>query len=339
MKASFVISALLGAAAVNAGVLKTRATNGQSVVYWGQNDNEKGLGTYCAANQGIDIIVLAFLYKFGNGNTPQGNFGTECTVTSSGAGQNCGSLKADIDTCKKAGKKIFISIGGASTDYKITGNADADGIAWSLWNEWAAPAAVDSSAPRPIGSSFVDGWDFDIESNPSNSGNYLGEVITKLRSYFPTDSSHTYYISGAPQCPLPEANMGTAITNSQFDYLFIQFYNNDYCSAFQLYNNDGGEGDHFNYDDWVTFIGKGKSKSAKLFVGLPASKTASTDDNTGAKYYITPANLVKLVKTYKTRAAWGGVMLWDASYSDANVNNKCTYAQEVYNILNKGTAC
>jgi hypothetical protein len=132
---------------------------------------------------------------------------------------------------------------------------------WSLWNEWAAPGAVSSLAPRPIGNSFVDGWDFDIELNPNNSGQHLGELVTKLRSYFSSDPGHTYYISGAPQCPLPEVNMGAAITSAQFDYLFIQFYNNDYCSAYQLFQNDGGS---FNYDSWVSYVANTPIRRLKM---------------------------------------------------------------------------
>lgn len=32
-------------------------------------------------------------------------------------------------------------------------------------------------------------------------------------------------------------------------------------------------------------------------------------------------------------------MMWSAGFSDSNVNDGCTYAQEVKNILVKGTPC
>jgi chitinase len=335
MRTSFLTSLVFGAAVVSAGVIKQRASAGLNVVYWGQNDNERSLGAYCASGQGIDVIVLAFLSTFGNGNTPSGNFGDECSVDSSGNG-SCNTLANDINTCKGKGIKVLISAGGWGANYDLSGKSDADGVAWSLWNEWAAPSAVDPSAPRPIGDAFVDGWDFDVEANPNNSGQYLGELITKLRSNFASDSGHKYYISGAPQCPLPEDNMGAAIKSSQFDWLFIQFYNNDECSAYQLFQNDGGS---FNYDSWVSYVAGTPSSGAKLFVGLPASKLASTDDNSGAKYYVTPANLVKLVSQYKSHAQFGGVMLWDAGYSDTVSSNGCNYAQEVHSVLNTGAAC
>ena len=277
MRVSLLTTLALAAVMVSAGVIKKRASSGLNVVYWGQDDSEKSLGSYCAANQGIDIIVLAFLSTLGNGHTPSGNFGNECSVNSAGQG-SCGTLATDINTCKSNGKKVLISVGGAGANYDLSGTADADGVAWSLWNEWAAPGAVSSLAPRPIGNSFVDGWDFDIESNPNNSGQYLGELVTKLRSYFSSDPSHTYYISGAPQCPLPETNMGAAIKSAKFDYLFIQFYNNDYCSAYQLFQNDGGS---FNYDSWVSYIANTPSEICEAFYWPTCFTTSFNGDSSG----------------------------------------------------------
>ncbi|RFU29539.1 hypothetical protein B7463_g6810, partial [Scytalidium lignicola] len=291
MRTSFLTSVALGAAMVNAGVIKKRASNGLNVVYWGQDDPERSLGSYCAAGQGIDVIVLAFLSKFGDGNTPSGSFGDECNINSSGSG-SCNTLANDIDTC-----------------------------------------AIESDAPRPIGDTFIDGWDFDIESNPHNSGQYLGELVKKLRSYIETDPSHTYYISGAPQCPIPEENMGLAITSAQFDWLFIQFYNNDECSAYQLFEEDGGS---FNYDSWVDYVSGTASENAKLFVGVPASEDASTGDSSGSKYWVSTTNLPKLVSEYSSHSQWGGVMLWDAGNSDTVSLDGCNYAQQVHSVLTTG---
>lgn len=336
MRTSFLTSAALGAALVSAGVIKKRASSGLNVVYWGQDDPERSLGDYCASGQGIDVIVLAFLSTFGDGNTPSGSFGDECTIDSTGNG-SCGTLATDIDTCKGNGIKVLISAGGAGANYGLSGDADAEGVAWSLFNEWAAPDVVDPSAPRPIGNTFVDGWDFDVESNPNDSGNFLGQVVTTLRSYMATDSENKYYLSGAPQCPLPEGNMGAAITSSQFDWLYIQFYNNDECSAYQLFDGDG-QGT-FNYDDWVSYVAGTPSENALLFIGLPASQDASTGDSGGSKYWISTTDLPTLVSDYSSHAQFGGIMLWDAGNSDTVSVNGCNYAQEVHSVLTTGSAC
>lgn len=56
---------------------------------------------------------------------------------------------------------------------------------------------------------------------------YYPAMIATLRENFATDPENTYYITGAPQCPIPEPNMGIIIGNATFDYLWIQFYNNN----------------------------------------------------------------------------------------------------------------
>jgi chitinase len=55
-------------------------------------------------------------------------------------------------------------------------------------------------------------------------------MITRLRSHFATDPSKQYFITGAPQCPFPDAMMGSVIDAVKFDAVFVQFYNN-YCST------------------------------------------------------------------------------------------------------------
>ena len=311
-------------------------TGTQTVLYWGQDDRERSLGEYCASGQGVSIIVLAFLSNFGNGQTPNGNLGNECYIDNSGNG-DCGQLANDINICHDAGVKIILSIGGAIGNYELSGNGDATGVAYSLWNEWARPNGVDASAPRPIGDSYVDGWDLDIEKNPNGSGQYLDELVTALRSHFASDPDHHYYVTGAPQCPLPEANMGDAITKSQLDYIFIQFYNNDYCSAYQEFRKDTDGG--FDYDDWVDYIRGTPSQDAKLFIGPPASKLGATDDDSGSKYYIRSSELPTLLNEYKTHDNFGGVMLWDAGYSDSVNLNGCNYVQEVGRVMATGAGC
>lgn len=56
---------------------------------------------------------------------------------------------------------------------------------------------------------------------------YYPAMISTLRENFATDSDNAYYITGAPQCPIPEPNMGIIIGNATFDYIWIQFYNNN----------------------------------------------------------------------------------------------------------------
>jgi chitinase len=81
-------------------------------------------------------------------------------------------------------------------------------------------------------------------------------MINRLRERFTENPSKKYLISGAPQCPLPEVNMGEMINAAKFDLLWIQFYNNDFrqCTARQWADNYAltGEEDFsmFSYDQW-----------------------------------------------------------------------------------------
>jgi chitinase len=302
----------------------------ETVVYWGQNGGSavenNDLSSYCGADSGIDILVLSFLYQWGNGvTTPAGTIGQSCSIDATGAGTGCDDLAAAITTCQGNGKKIILSLGGASGAYSLQGQSDAEAIGQSLWDSYGKSGS--SSAPRPFGDAFVNGWDFDLEANSGND-NYQ-YLIAKLRGNFASDSSNTYYITGAPQCPIPEPNMQAVITSSQFDYLWVQFYNNEGCST------DTGT----NYADWVSNIANTPSSGAKIVIGVPASEDGATGTDSGAKYYLAPADLATLVAKYKDDSAFGGVMMWDAGFSDGNVNNGCTYAQEAHSILTTGSAC
>ncbi|GAM44085.1 class III chitinase [Talaromyces pinophilus] len=310
--------------------LKARAPGGEVVVYWGQNSaaasENNDLSTYCTASSGIDIVVLAFLYEYGNGITiPSGVIGQDCSISTTGQGTNCDSLASQISTCQSNGVKVMLSLGGAVGAYSLTSQAEAETIGQNLWDAYGNTSG--GSVPRPFGSIFVNGWDFDIEANSGNQ--YYQYMISKLRSNFASDSAHTYYITGAPQCPVPEPNMGEIITAAQFDYLWIQFYNNGYCS----YPNT------LNYDDWVSYVAGTPSANAKLFLGVPASELGSTGTSSGAVYYQSPSVLASTVASFDTSSNWGGIMMWDAAFSDANVVDGCNYAQQAHSILKTGSPC
>lgn len=136
--------------------------------------------------------------------------------------------------------------------------------------------------------------------------------------------------------------MGEVISTSQFDYLWVQFYNNNngldnntYESCSLGFNGNAP----FNYDQWVSFVSTTPSANAKIFIGVPAAPLAANGGTAGEIYYITPDQLASLVAEYKSNAAFGGIMMWSAGFSDTNVNNGCTYAQEAHAILTTGNPC
>ncbi|KAF2149191.1 glycoside hydrolase family 18 protein [Myriangium duriaei CBS 260.36] len=311
-------------------MLSSRATGGQNVVYWGQNGGNtvenNDLSTYCTSTSGIDVIVLSFLYEYGNGNTiASGTIGQSCYISPQGEPQNCDALGSAITTCQSKGVKVILSLGGAVGAYSLSSQQEAEAIGQNLWDAYAYGAK--GSVPRPFGSAFVNGWDFDVEASSGNQ--YYQYLIAKLRSNFASDPNHAYYITAAPQCPIPEPNMGQIISSAQFDYLWIQFYNNWGCST----------NGNINYNDWKSFIASTPSKAAKIFIGVPAAPDGATGTASGAQYYLAPNALASLVGQYSSDPAFGGVMMWSAGFSDSNVNNGCTYAQEAKHILITGSAC
>lgn len=310
--------------------LSPRASGAQNVVYWGQNGGgtveNNDLAAYCNSQSGIDIIVLAFIYQYGNGNViPSGTFGQSCSISTSGQPQNCDALASAITKCQANGVKVILSLGGAVGAYSLSSQQEAETIGQNLWEAYGNTAG--GSIPRPFGKAFVNGWDFDIEASSGNQ--YYQYLISKLRSNFASDPSNTYYITGAPQCPIPEPNMQQMITTSKFDYLWVQFYNNPSCSV------NGA----INYNEWVSNVANTPSSNAKIFIGVPASPLGATGTQSGAQYYLAPSALASLVNKYKDNAAFGGIMMWAAGFSDSNVNNGCTYAQEAKRILTTGSSC
>jgi chitinase len=142
---------------------------------------------------------------------------------------------------------------------------------------------------------------------------YYDTFVNSLRSLYAQDTSKGYYVSAAPKCVYPDASVGTALTNSHFDMVFVQFYNN-YCGA--------ASGASFNYGTWDTWAKSSPNPNVKVFIGVPAAPAAAGSG------YITPAALSTLVASVKSKySSLGGVMMWDASESSANVINKMTYAQ------------
>jgi chitinase len=83
---------------------------------------------------------------------------------------NCETLRESISVCQGLGKKILLSLGGASNTYQLTSNADATATADFLWGAFG-PGNAKWDNPRPfdyLGKyTVIDGFDFDIEHTVS----------------------------------------------------------------------------------------------------------------------------------------------------------------------------
>jgi chitinase len=80
--------------------------------------------------------------------------------------------------------------------------------------------------------------------------------------------------------------MTEIITKAEFDYLWVQFYNNQGCSV----------NGPINYNDWRSNIANTPSATAKIFIGVTASPLAATGTESGSQYYLTPDELSSLVR-------------------------------------------
>ncbi|AJV63829.1 AIS_HP2_G0035610.mRNA.1.CDS.1 [Saccharomyces cerevisiae] len=285
------------------------SANTNIAVYWGQNSagTQESLATYCESSD-ADIFLLSFLNQF---PTLGLNFANACSDTFSDGLLHCTQIAEDIETCQSLGKKVLLSLGGASGSYLFSDDSQAETFAQTLWDTFGEGTGA---SERPFDSAVVDGFDFDIENN--NEVGYSA-LATKLRTLF-AEGTKQYYLSAAPQCPYPDASVGDLLENADIDFAFIQFYNN-YCSV-------SGQ---FNWDTWLTYAQTvSPNKNIKLFLGLPGSASAA-----GSGYISDTSLLESTIADIASSSSFGGIALWDASQAFSNELNGEPYVEILNNLL------
>ncbi|KAK6458898.1 putative endochitinase [Scheffersomyces xylosifermentans] len=269
------------------------SANNNVALYWGQNGygNQGSLASYCQETD-LDIVNVAFLNDFPDPLNL--NLANACGTTFDSGLLHCPPVAEDIKTCQSLGKTVLLSLGGAYGNYGFADAANATAFATTLWNKFGGG----SDPERPFDDAVVDGFDFDIENG--NSVGYV-DLANELRTLFAQDTSKTYYLSAAPQCPFPDSGVNDLLAKADLDFAFIQFYNNP-C---------GLDGD-FNFDTWSTFAQSAANSNLKLFVGLPAAQSAAN--------YVDPATIKSVLEDIKCDPTFAGISLWDASAAWANVD-------------------
>jgi chitinase len=327
-------------------------------VYWGQGPNQQRLLETCK-NSAVDIVNIGFVNAFPDnspGAYPGTNFGNACgdeTYTVNGVStllkSSCPLIGSDIIECQNTyGKKIFLSFGGAYPQtYYIANDNSANSFADFVWGAFGPSTSAWTSAgkPRPFGNAVVDGFDFDIESNMTSppkdsSGNSITDyksrgyatMINRLKNtQFPKDASKSYYISGAPQCPLPDEHLAGPIANAWFDMLFVQFYNNPSCSGRAAINYAAGD----SFLKWTQT--PSKNSNVKIYFGLPASTSAVAPANVGD--YLTQPEVKDIVTRFSPNAKWGGIMLWESTYARSNLvcgKDYTTWSKDIVTAVTSG---
>ncbi|KAK1399478.1 Chitinase [Heracleum sosnowskyi] len=268
-------------------------------IYWGQSGNEGTLASTCASGN-YKYVLIAFLTTFGSGRTPVLNLAGHCTPSSNG----CTVLSNVISNCQSNGIKVLLSLGGGSnTATSMSSPDDARQVATYLYNNFLGG----QSASRPFGSAILDGIDFDIEQGSSL---YYDDLARALSGF--STPQRKVYLSAAPQCPIPDAKLNTAIQTGLFDYVWIQFYNNRQCHYTGTATNLLAR-----WRQWAAAT----PSSSQIFLGLPAASAAAPSGG-----YISPSALIsEVLPSIKTTPSYGGVMLWnklfDTSFSSAIKNS------------------
>jgi len=290
--------------------------NDNLVLYWGQNSYgathsdtanfQKRLSFYCGSDSVTNTFPLAFLTTFfGEGGLPSIDLSNICNINDNAtfAGTelpNCSSMASDIETCQAAGKIVTISLGGATGAVGFTSDAQAQSFADTIWNVFLGGSSPD----RPFGSAVLDGVDLDVEGGGSA---HYAAFVTQLRSHT-NAASKKYYVTGAPQCPFPDANLGAVINAVGFDAVYVQFYNN-FCGL-QAFSNPN-DWNFATWDNWAKTTSP--NKNVKVYIGAPADTTAAGSG------YVSAATLANIIQQTKAQfSSFGGVMMWDASQAYAN---------------------
>jgi chitinase len=134
----------------------------------------------------------------------------------------------------------------------------------------------------------------------------------QLRSLMDADTSKTWLLTAAPQCPYPDAADGPMLAGAvSFDIVWVQFYNN-YCGL-NSFTTGSTTQNNFNFDTWDNWAKtESLNPNVKVMLGIPA--------NTGAagSGYETGTTLADIIAYCKSFSSFGGVMMWDMTQLYAN---------------------
>jgi chitinase len=282
-------------------------------VYYGTTPatTEGGLTALCN-NPNVDIVILSFVFSFFDANGyPSINFGPGCSSQTSAQAdaapglKDCSALAPEITACQAMDKKVLLSLGGYNSNTSFASETQATTFASTLWNLFGAGDSLDAGL-RPFGTDvIVDGFDLD---NEDHSTEHYETFATALRERFTTDDSKTYYLSAAPQCPIPDESIPLGALQ-QADFVWVQFYNNPSC-------NIDTPGFRQSFQAWSDLLASGtQMRGPRLYIGAAGFEGAGSG-------YVKGSGLGTRVRTARGLYVenFGGVMLWDGSEAALNVD-------------------
>ncbi|OJD40436.1 glycoside hydrolase [Diplodia corticola] len=324
-------SALLAAALLpplSCAVFNPNATTNLFVYYAQSSGRYARLDELCLQSA-VDVVILGFIRDFNaTAGYPTIDFGPWICPAKRPANSavapglaTCPELAAQVQKCQDIGKKIFVSIGGASSNTSFDGDGggqDAQDAAHMLWQLFGEGS--DTPDLRPLGKVAVDG--FDIGACPAfaplappclmltaadhevGSPSNYDQFVKTLRSLLAT-ASKPMWISAAPLCAFTNRTIGPK-TLALVDFIFVRFYNSQGCSI-------GTKGFATSLDKWYTSMPEPEAAFPKFCLsGLSFDNNnsgfARPEDFADAIEQARKANLQRF-----NPDKFGGVALWDGS--------------------------
>ncbi|KAK4230263.1 glycoside hydrolase superfamily [Podospora fimiseda] len=227
------------------------------------------------------------------------------------------SLEADIHTCQsRFGKKILLSIGGATSNLILHSDAHAISFANTLWAFFGPPGFI-SNGLRPFGQAVIDG--FDLDKNDGQPG-FFGTFATALRANFAADLTKDYFLSAAPQCVYLDPSVPQAYL-SQCNFVWPQFFNNPACEVGSIGLVDSVFQWSRTVGDSIVSMRDSSAFRTRLLIGIPGCLQAAPitflrfGGVRGVQLLATQLRqLIGLVNL-------GGLMIWDGPQGLENIQD------------------
>lgn len=239
---------------------------------------------------------------FGPNGYPSVSFGPACSAPNPAQAAeapglaDCTALASEIAGCQGIGKKVLVSLGGYIANSSLGSDYQAQQFAETLWNLFGAGTG-DNPDLRPFGPDVVvDGFDIDNENHDTS---YYQTFAYALRQQFAQDNGKTYYLSAAPQCPMPDESIPMEAM-MEADFVWVQFYNNPQCNLDSI-------GFQSSFAAWSANFSEGSTtpERPRLYIGAGGFQGAGTGYVAGSGL----SSVMSLVRELYVDNL-GGIMLW-----------------------------
>ena len=278
-------------------------------------------------NSNYNVICLAFAL-------PSGGTSYNMQYTLPAGYTSIAQMITDIDALHAQGKKVLLSIGGATAYIYLNNTTERDAFVTSINNIMAAYSYK------------IDGIDLDLEKNintgqnsmafgstwtmaaPAAAQTHMVNAVKNIMSNYQTQTGKKMLLTAAPEAVYLMGALSTWQINNANGGAFLPILdglrNEIDCLHMQLYNAGGASGgiiawnNTIYYDDGTIAFALAMNESIikgftllnskGTFTGIPASKIAfgfpaTSAPNAAGTGYVTPTNVCNAVKYFKGQIA------------------------------------